>query len=112
MHRIKGPGLAFQLSLVRFRNATKRTKTIPARIFMAGHHTAGNGGQAFEDRIASMASASISRRMRTVNPSLLSSKALRTAGAGRERIDMESFSVVPSLPLLLSMEDRSHAGIS
>jgi hypothetical protein len=35
------------------------------------------------DRIASMASASISRTMRTVTPSLWSSKALRTAGASR-----------------------------
>ena len=43
---------------------------------------------------------------------LIEALAIDAIRSGRERIDMESFSVVPSLPLLLSMEDRSHAGIS
>jgi hypothetical protein len=43
---------------------------------------------------------------------LIEALAIDAIRSGRERIDMESFSVVPSLPLLLSMEDRSHAGNS
>jgi replication-associated recombination protein RarA len=43
---------------------------------------------------------------------LIEALAIDAIRSGRERIDMESFSVVPSLPLLLSMEDRSHAVIS
>jgi hypothetical protein len=43
---------------------------------------------------------------------LIEALAIDAIRSGRERIDMESFSVVPSLPLLLSMEDRPHAGIS
>jgi hypothetical protein len=43
---------------------------------------------------------------------LIEALAIDAIRSGRERIDMESFSVVSSLPLLLSMEDQSHAGIS
>jgi hypothetical protein len=43
---------------------------------------------------------------------LIEALAIDAIRSGRERIDLESFSVVPSLPLLLSMEDQSHAGIS
>jgi hypothetical protein len=52
-----------------------------------------------QDRIASMASASIKRTMRTVTPSLWSSKALRTAGASRSLSGQE-------LVLLLVLKAR------